>query len=146
MKRNLNQLICPVSSERTDEYLTRVCALFAIILMLTGLMLNSVLLLLTLLADFYLRAFGYSKYSPVLFASAGIVNLMQLEKKPIDKAPKIFAARMGFLMSLVTLLLVTFGLYSAAGVVGVILIVFATLELVFGFCAGCYIYTYFVLP
>lgn len=142
----MRQLICPISSERTDERLTRASALFTIVLMAAGILLYSKLFLLFLVIDFYLRAFGNAKYSPVNFTSAGVLNLLQLDKKPIDKAPKIFAARMGFIMSLAAFILVMSGLYVSARVIGGILIFFASLEVLFGICVGCYIYTYLVLP
>jgi len=142
----MKQLICPISNERTDERLTRASAFFTILIMAAGIILNSLLFILFLLVDFYLRAFGKSKFSPVNLTSAGVLNLLQMDKKPIDKAPKVFAARMGFVMTLLAFILMISGLLISAKIVGGILIFFASLELLFGICVGCYIYSYLVLP
>jgi hypothetical protein len=142
----MKQLICPISNEMVNERLTRLNAFFTILIVAAGFVFNSVIFPLVLLADFFIRAFTRSKLSPVSFASAGLAQLLHLSKKPIDKAPKIFAARMGFIMTLAIAVLFLLQLYTASMIVAGILVFFATLEFAFGICVGCIIYTYFVLP
>lgn len=142
----MKQLVCPVSNERINERLTRLNAFFTILLVAAGFVFNSVVFPLVLLADFFIRAFTRSKFSPVSFASAGLARLLHLSQKPIDKAPKIFAARLGFLMTLAIATLFLLQLYTASMVVAGILVFFAMLESAFGICVGCIIYTYFILP
>lgn len=142
----MKQLICPISNEMVNERLARLNAFFTILLVVAGFAFNSIVFPLVLLADFFIRAFTRSKLSPVSVASAGLVRLLQLSKKPIDKAPKIFAARLGFIMTLVIATLFLLELYTASMAVAGILVFFATLEFAFGICVGCIIYTYFVLP
>jgi hypothetical protein len=142
----MKQLICPISTEKVNEHLTRLNAFFTILLVAAGFVFNSVLFPLLLMVDFFIRAFADSRYSPVSYASSGLARLLQLGKKPIDKAPKIFAARMGFIMTLAIAILFLVGFYTASLVVAAILVFFASLEFLFGICVGCYIYTYFVLP
>jgi hypothetical protein len=142
----MKQLICPISNEMVNERLTRLNAFFTILLVAAGFIFNSIIFPLVLLADFFIRAFTSSKFSPVSFISSSLASLLQLSKKPIDKAPKIFAARLGFTMTLVIATLFLLQLYTASMAVAGILIFFATLEFAFGICVGCIIYTYFVLP
>jgi hypothetical protein len=142
----MKELVCPISNEMINERLVRLNALFTILLVTAGFVFNSVFFPLLLLVDFFIRAFTSSKMSPVSFASSAVVRLLHLRKKPIDKAPKIFAARLGFLMTLVIATLFLTGLYTASMVVAGILVFFATLEFAFGICVGCLIYTYFILP
>ncbi|MFW6290549.1 MAG: DUF4395 domain-containing protein [Mariniphaga sp.] len=142
----MKQLVCPISNEKVNERLTRLNAFFTIILVSAGFVFNSVWFPLVLLVDFFIRAFGNSRYSPVAYASTALAGLLQLGKKPIDKAPKIFAARMGFVMTLFIAMLYLTGFYTASLIVAGILVFFATLEFAFGICVGCYIYTYLVLP
>jgi hypothetical protein len=66
--------------------------------------------------------------------------------KLIDKAPKVFAARLGFLMTTVIAGLFIFNLKIASILVVGILIFFAGLEFLFAICVGCMIYTYLILP
>ena len=142
----MKQLVCPVSNEKINENLTRLNAFFTILLVAAGFVFNSVLFPLFLLGDFFIRAFTKSKFSPVSYLSQSVASLLHLSKKPIDKAPKIFAARLGFIMTLVIAVLFILQLYTVSLVVASVLTVFAFLEFAFGICVGCYIYTYFVLP
>ena len=142
----MKQLICPVSNERINERLTRLNAFFTILLVAAGFIFNSVIFLVVLLTDFFIRAFTRSKLSPVNFLSSSLLSLLNLSKKPIDKAPKIFAARLGFIMTLVIAILSLMQFYTASLIVAGILVFFATLEFSLGICVGCYIYTYFIFP
>jgi len=142
----MKQLVCPVSEEKINEYVTRLNAFFTVLLVIAGFALNSVLFFIFLLADFYIRAFTNLKYSPISFASAKLANAFHLDKKPIGKAQKVFAARLGFVMTLAITILFYLNLPTAAIVVGGILAFFATLEFALAVCVGCIIYTYLVLP
>ncbi|HLN74632.1 MAG TPA: DUF4395 domain-containing protein [Prolixibacteraceae bacterium] len=142
----MKNLVCPISDQRVNEQVTRINALLTIIVLVSAFVLNSVLLLAFLMADFFIRAFTEIKFSPISFTSHSVRNALSLSVKMIDKAPKIFAARMGFLMSTAIAVLYILNLTTAAVVVASVLIFFATLEFAFGICVGCMIYTYLVLP
>jgi hypothetical protein len=142
----MKQLICPVSNEQINERLTRLNAFFTVLLVASGIIFNSVIFLVVLLTDFFIRAFTRSKLSPVNFLSTSLLSLLNLSKKPIDKAPKIFAARLGFIMTLAIAIFSLMQFYTASLVVACILVFFAMLEFTLGICVGCYIYTYFIFP
>ena len=145
MMKMMKQIICPLSNEYVNERVTRINALLAILLTATAFLLNSVIFLIFLTADFYTRAFTNARYSPISYLSHRMVNALNLNKKEINKAPKIFAARMGFIMSLAITVLFLLQLNTAAIAVGGILIFFASLEFALAICIGCIIHTYLVL-
>lgn len=142
----MKNLVCPISDQRVNEQVTRINAFLTVLVVVLAFVLNSVWLLAFLMADFFIRAFTEIKFSPISFTSHSVRNALSLSVKMIDKAPKIFAARMGFLMSTMIAVLYIFNLTAAAVIVASILIFFATLEFAFGICVGCMIYTYLVLP
>lgn len=142
----MKQLICPISNEYINEHVTRINALLGILLLVFGFVFNSIIFFAFLTADFYTRAFSNAKYSPVSYLSHKMANALNLNKKEIDKAPKMFAARIGFLMSLTITVLMLFQLNNAALFVGGILIFFASLEFALAICMGCIMYTYLILP
>lgn len=142
----MKQLICPISNEYVNEHVTRLNAFLAILLTVAAFLFNSVIFLIFLTADFYTRAFTNARYSPISYLSHQMVNALNLNKKETDKAPKIFAARMGFIISLIITVLLLFQQNTAAYAVGGILIFFASLEFALAICMGCIIYTYLVLP
>jgi len=142
----MKNIICPVSSERANENVVRITAFWVI--MLTGLFMAfpNPFIPLYLAFDFYIRAFTKSKYSPLSWVAAGMSRSFKLKPHWIDRAPKIFAARVGLLFSILIFSLTITGLTSAAiGTAGV-LALFAFLECGINFCAGCWVYTYIVLP
>ena len=142
----MKNLVCPISDQRINEYVTRINALLTIVVVVLAFALNSVFLLAFLIADFFIRAFTEVKFSPVGFVSHYMSSVLSLSVKMIDKAPKIFAARLGFLMTTVIAGLFIMKMTVAAMVVAGILIFFAALEFLFAICVGCMIYTYLILP
>ena len=142
----MKNLVCPISDQRVNEQVTRFNAMFAIGIILLAFIMNSAALLVFLMADFFIRAFTEIKFSPLNFASHYLSNTLSLPVKLIDKAPKIFAARLGFLMTAVISGLFIFDLKLASIVISGMLIFFASLEFLFAICVGCMIYTYLILP
>ncbi len=142
----MKQLICPISKERINEQITRLNAFLGILLIVLGFAFNLPLLFVFLLIDFFIRAFTSISFSPVSYLSHRVVNCLHLREKKIDKAPKIFAARLGFAFVLATVLFFFFNLKTAAFVTAGIFVFFATLEFALAVCVGCILYTYVVLP
>jgi hypothetical protein len=143
---SLKELVCPVSTEKVDERVTRLNALLVILLVIAGFLFNTVIFPLFLTADFFIRGFTRFKFSPLSYLSSQMANTLQLDKKIIDKAPKIFAARIGFIFSLAISVLLLFDLNTPALIMGGILVFFASLEMALAICMGCIMYTYLVLP
>lgn len=143
---NLKQLVCPVSDEKIDERVTRLNALLVILIVIAGFLFNLVIFPVLLTADFFIRGFTRLKFSPLSYLSNKMSNVLQLDKKITDKAPKIFAARIGFVFSLSISVLLLLNLNTAALITGGVLVFFASLEMALAICMGCIMYTYFVLP
>jgi len=146
MTSNLKQLVCPISVERINERVTRINAIFAILLLIVGFVSDNVIFPAILMADFYIRGFIKVKFSPMSYVSFQMTNVLQLNKKVVDKAPKVFAARLGFLLTFIITLLMLFGFNTVALMVGGVLVFFASLEFALAVCMGCIIYTYLILP
>lgn len=142
----MKNLVCPISDQRVNEQVTRFNAFFAIAVIITAFAMNTMFLFAFLMADFFIRAFTELKFSPISFASHYLSNALNLPVKMIDKAPKVFSARLGFLMTFVITGLFILELPVAAMVIAGALIFFASLEFLFAICVGCLIYTYLILP
>ena len=142
----MKNIICPISDQRVNEQVTRFNAMFAIVTVILAFVFNSVYLFVFLMADFFIRVFTSMKFSPISYASHSLNNSLNFPVKMIDKAPKIFAARLGFLMSTAIGGLFMLNLKLASLIVASLLTFFAGLEFFFAICIGCMIYTYLVLP
>ncbi len=141
----LNNLICPVSSDRINENTARVNGFLVATVVALFASTRNIFLIGFLLVDFFIRAFTSLKYSPSSWLSSQVVKRLRLPYMKTDKAPKVFAARVGFLFAAATL-----GFFSinrkVSVAVSLVLMSFAILESVFNFCVGCLVYTYVVFP
>lgn len=140
------QMICPVSPERVDENRVRATAFGVVILMGFFLMTEWWIFPAVLVVDFFIRAFTRLPFSPISWLGHLLVTLIGTKPVWIDKAPKIFAARIGFLFSLLTLAGSFLGLATFSYITAATLVIFAFLECGLNFCMGCWIYTYVVYP
>ena len=107
-----------------------------IIYLITGA--GAVPLFLTL--DFTLRAFGLPQYSPLGFIAGTLATALKLQVKPVYMPPKRFAARVGFVFCISITVLHYADEEIAATLVSAVLAIFAALESLANFCAGCYVY------
>ena len=126
--------ICPVSSEKINENVARVGALITIAVTTVGVYFNWPLLLVALAVDFYLRAFTKGNLSPVKGLSKSIVSFLGLTQKKGDAAPKKFAAGIGLVFTAAIATLQALQYPIAADALAGVLIFFAALEGVLGFC------------
>jgi len=140
------QMICPISEERMDENRVRVTALGVIMIMGAFFLTGNVIFPALLVVDFFIRAFTNLKYSPLSWLSHLFVKSFGTQPVWIDKAPKVFAARIGFLLSFIISVAALLGLPLLAYVTSATLVIFAFLECGINFCAGCWVYTYVVYP
>jgi len=140
MKSELN-IACPISTERINSTVVRIIAVLITIIAFLALLLDNYLITSFLIFDFFSRAFLAGKGSLLKVISLQLSNYFQLKIKLIDAAPKVFAAKIGFIFSVVIFVSQLFQLHSAAFLAGGILIVCAALEGLFGLCLGCYFYT-----
>lgn len=140
------ELICPVSPERVDENRVRATALGVVVVMGLFFMTGNALIPALLAVDFFIRAFTGLSFSPLSWVGHMAVKAISTRPVPIDKAPKVFAARIGFLLTLIITAASLLGLPILASVVGGTLVLFAFLECGLNFCMGCWIYTVVVYP
>jgi hypothetical protein len=142
----VTQLICPVSPERVDENRVRVTALGVVFTMGTFFVTGSPLFPAMLVVDFIIRAFTRLNYSPLSYVAHHFVKVIGTQPVLIDKAPKVFAARIGFILTSVTTLGALLHWPLLAYISGSVLVLFAFLECGLNFCAGCWLYTFVVYP
>ncbi len=139
-------LICPVSPHKVDENIVRFTALWVVLLSGLTVLYPNFYIPLYLTIDFSLRAFTKARFSPLSWVSYQFVFLLNLKPILIDKAPKIFAARIGFSFTLLMSISALMGFNIILISIGSILMFFAFLECGINFCTGCWVYTYIVLP
>ena len=121
-----------------NESKIRLTAFFVLVLIIVYMITGIGLIPIFLLLDFTLRGFGLGAYSPLAFLAGHLATSLKLPVKPIYMPPKRFAARVGFLFCLA--IVVAHYTDLSTLILSAIIALFAALESLVGFCAGCYVY------
>lgn len=134
--------ICPISENKVNEQVARINGFFTVLLSVLFGFTDHWVIPAFLTFDFLLRSGSLYRLSPVGFASRNIIKLFPKDKLLINAGPKIFAARIGLIISAAILGATISGLNLLAVSLAVILALFSFLEAAFGFCVACEIYPY----
>lgn len=141
----MKSLICPVSPLRINRTVVRLTGFCMAAMIGLYVWTGNIYFIVAIVVDYGVRAWTPLPYSPVSWLSHQVATALTLPAHPQDKAPKIFAARVGFLFALATLLLYWVN-PMASTVIGLTLMIFALLEALADLCVGCLVYTYVVWP
>ena len=131
---------CPVSGVKVNENVVRAIALYTAVITLLSLYFNLYAITFLLSVDFALRAFTDGEYSVLRKLALKTVSVLNINTKPVDAAPKKFAALLGYLFSINIFVFQFFDIAIVAQVLGFMLVACALLEGVLGFCVGCVVY------
>jgi hypothetical protein len=134
---------CPVDFVLINENKARLTAFFVLILGAIFLITGLWIIIAFLTFDFFLRVNNWGKYSLLGIISDAVIRQLNIKNKPTDRAPKRFAAGVGFVFTASILILTFFHLNVPTFLITAVLLFFAFLESVLGFCAGCYVYSAF---
>jgi hypothetical protein len=137
----VRNIICPVSAGRIPEILPRTTAFLISLLFLLFLMTGFIPIVVVITFDFFARGFNYSHISPVFQLAKLVLPFFGNPRKMIDKAPKMFAARLGFAISLSIVVLTVFDVVIAKYVLSLVMILFSALEWALNLCVGCILYS-----
>jgi hypothetical protein len=89
---------------------------------------------------FFARVLTGPKLSPLGQLATRVIAPRLGPAKPVAGPPKRFAQSVGLVVTATTVIFVAVGLAGAAEVLLGVMVVFATLESVFGLCVGCKIF------
>jgi Domain of unknown function (DUF4395) len=142
---NLSTLVCPFSFANIDKNASRIGAGLISIALGAFALTGSIGFLALVVLEFVVRVFAADTKPPIGYVAAAISQALNLPKKPVNRGPKMFAWRVGFLFA-VTALALFFVNPGASLAVAFLLLGFTLLEAVFNFCVGCIVYTYINLP
>jgi hypothetical protein len=141
----MRSLICPLSSLRVDRNTVRITGFFMATMIALYAWTGSPFFVVAIALDYGVRAFTSLPYSAFSWLAHQIATFLKLPVHYQDKAPKVFAARVGFLFALATAVLYPISSMASLSV-GLTLMGFALLESLLDLCVGCLVYTYLILP
>lgn len=138
-----NNAFCPISFKKIDENVARLNGLFTVLLLIVFLLTSSVIPVLFLLLDFLARGLEKPQWSLLARLSKFILSAFRAKPHLINAGPKIFAARIGLLFSVIISLSVLFQLNTVAIIFTGIFGFCAFLEAAFNYCVACKLYPFF---
>lgn len=142
----LKGLICPISGERIDSNVSRLTIFISVLLVVVFIITQQPLPLYIAAFDYFVRAFGNMQYSPLRFIALKIAQAFGWTPKMIDKAPKVFASRLGFICLFTASLLFNLGMATASIIVAGMAGSLFLLDAMGIVCVGCLIYHNLVFP
>lgn len=137
-------IVCPVSAERLNKRVCRVGATLTAALLILFYATRWWPVLAFIVLDYVIRVFT-NRTAAIAWISNGILRVLHVSAVPMDKAPKVFLWRVGFLMAVAAAATLPFNA-AASAYITLALAAFNVLDGVCNFCVGCIIYTYLVLP
>lgn len=135
---------CPISFEMVDEKVSRQNSIVVFVLLGAFCMTQNIWIVAFLVLDFFLRAIKKPLLSPIAQFNRNLNHMIGRKEKLINAGPKIFAARIGLLFSLLVFTFHATEYIIAGNIVAGVFIAAVGLEAFFGFCAACKMYPYLV--
>lgn len=139
-------LVCPVSNEKIDKNLNQLTIFLSVILVSVSLITKNPVFLYIAAFDYFIRAFLNVQFSPLRLIAVGSKKLFRWNSRMIDKAPKIFASRLGFLCLLASSILINIDFPTASVIIALTASSLFMLDALGIVCVGCLIYHHIVFP
>jgi hypothetical protein len=134
--------VCPISFHGVNKKVARLNAFSTFLIICIYLFTPFKFIVVLLAIDFFIRGYIDPKSSPISTINKNIINLLKIKSKVINAGPKIFAAKIGFLMAiLISIIFYFLKLTILASFLAYLLIIFSLLEFLFGYCVGCHMYS-----
>jgi hypothetical protein len=142
----LDNIVCPVSNKKIDGNINRLAVFIDVLLLVGYLLTGSPYFVAFIVLDYATKAFDKAEYSPLNWIASRIAKIINLPTKMVDQAPKLFAVRVGFIISLIVLISYLIDLQTVSIIAAFVLLTFTTMDSVLNICVGCLMYHYLVFP
>jgi hypothetical protein len=96
--------ICPVSEKHVNENLSRLNASFSVICIAALILSKHPVFIFIPFVDFFLRNIFEGRINPIIWLNKRLFDYFSLPINLINAGPKIFAARIGLVLSFVSTL------------------------------------------
>ncbi len=136
------ELMCPISLKQVNERVVRINAALATLTMGIFFLTPNKWIILALAIDFVIRGFLNPSYSFYSAVSRNVLRILKVKPFWVDAGPKIFAAKLGFVFCCIIAASHLLNFWILGLVAGVVFLLFAVLEAIFGFCMACQVYPF----
>jgi len=131
---------CPISFELIDANIVRINSFYVGLVFMLFLLTQNSAIILFLVFDFITRIFINRNYSLLIMLSRKTKELLSIQTRMEDIAPKRLASYFGLIFTVVisisSLLGLEIALYTLSGILAICIV----LEVAFSYCLGCEVY------
>lgn len=131
---------CPISFNQINEKAARINGALTVTILAVFIYTSAKFIIILLGIDFLIRGFLKPKYSPLAIISKTLLKIVKATPKMTNSGPKLFAAKLGCIFSIIVAALFYSGLQTLSYCVAGTFAIFAFLEAAFGFCVACKVY------
>lgn len=131
---------CPLSFKQVDSNVSRLSALFVVILVLTYLYTNSIYILFFLAIDFVMKLFLNPGISMITMFAELVKGLLNIKDKLADSGAKRLAGYFGLSFVLMLIAVHWLNIWLLTLSIALIFLSCSVLDVVFNYCIGCKIY------
>ena len=135
-------LVCPISENYIDNNTARLNALFALGIVLAFILTPFKWIIFIGASDFLLRRILNGRFSYISRLSNYTTGVFGLRRNQINAGPKLFAANVGFVLSLFAGLFYYADIHSVAYILAGALAFFTILEGFLNICVACLLYPF----
>ena len=132
---------CPISPELVNSKLTRIYSFFTLTTIIIYAYTPYKEIIFISSIDFFIRIFFGVKYSPICIFIRYILNIGNFKTEMVNAGPKKFAAKIGFLITVLMSISYIFNFTTTSLIIAHISIIAVGAEAVFGYCVACKIYS-----
>lgn len=141
----LDNIVCPISHVRIGRNVVRINGLVTTGLLVAYVFTRWPWIIVPVGLDYVLRARMSGPTSPMTHLARWLARVLRIPYRAMDKAPKVFASRIGVCFALGGAI-AHFVMPGVAPWLAGTLAVFTALESLADLCVGCVVYTYLALP
>ncbi|MFT5662157.1 MAG: hypothetical protein ACI9TV_002805 [Sulfurimonas sp.] len=131
---------CPITFKRIDGNVARIGAFFVVTLVVLYLATSFILFLYILALDFITRLYLNKEFSIIFQLSKTVKKILKIKTMMTDAGAKRLAATFGLMFSVLLIIEAHFSLDIALYITATILLICASMEVLFDYCVGCKVY------
>ena len=135
---------CPVNYKQINAYLIKFYSTIVAAILMMYLFAGWKWPVYLLTADFLIRITAGIRYSPLCIFLNAVMKYLRIKPREIDASTKVFAARVGFMFSLLLSLSVFLHWHLVSLITGTVFLLAVLAEVMLDFCVACYLESLFI--
>ncbi len=140
----MTEQACPVNYKQINAYLIKFYSTIVAAILMMYLFAGWKWPVYFLAVDFFIRITAGIRYSPLCIFLNTMMKYLNIKPREVDASTKVFAARVGFMFSLLLGLSVFLHWHLVSLITGTVFLLAVLAEVMLDFCVACYLESLFI--